>query len=200
MTTARQLILASACALGLGIGLAAPVQAAPTVGTYGGTTTVELDAGFVTALDSLGVELGLAGNASAGAAGVGFPIPAGEIDLETAAGQIVHTGGITLTAGELTVTLSSFIIDTTGDSPVLTGLVKSNNDLLFRAPLFDLDLPALTLPLRTSRLGRLPIPGVGATLTAEAADLLNAVFEVTAFEEGFVIGEASVLARTLAFR
>lgn len=199
MTTARQLLLASACALGLG--LAGAVQAAPTVGTYGGTTTVALDGGFVAALDSLGVELGLAGNASAGAAGVGFPIPAGEIDLETAAGQIVHTGGITLSAGGLTVTLSTFIIDTTGDTPVLTGLVKANNDLLFRAPLFDLELPAgLTLPLRTSRLGQLPLPGVGVTLTAEAADLLNAVFEVDAFEEGFVIGEASVLARTLPFR
>lgn len=199
MTTARQLILASACALG--IGLAGAAQAAPTVGTYSGTTTVELDGGFVAALGSLGVELGLAGNASAGAAGVGFPIPAGEIDLGTAAGQIIHTGGITLTAGELTITLSSFIIDTTGASPVLTGLVKSNNDLLFRAPLFDLQLPAgLTLPLRTSRLGRLPLPDVGMTLTAEAADLLNAVFEVDAFVEGFVIGEASVLARTLPFR
>lgn len=199
MTTARQLLLASACALGLG--LAGAVQAAPTVGTYGGTTTVELDAGFTGALASLGVELGLAGNARVGAAGVGFPIPAGEIDLETAAGEIVHTGGITLTAGDLTVTLSTFIIDTTGESPVLTGLVKANNDLLFRAPLFDLELPAgLTLPLRPSRLGQLPLPGVGLTLTAAAADLLNAVFEVEAFEEGLVIGEASVLARTIPFR
>lgn len=199
MTTARQLLLASACALGLG--LAGAVQAAPTVGTYGGTTTVELDAGFVGALDSLGVDLGLAGNARTRPVGVGFPIPAGEIDLETAAGEIIHTGGITLTAGDLTVTLSTFIIDTTGDSPVLTGLVKSNNDLLFRAPLFDLELPeGLTLPLTTTRLGQLRLPGVGLTLHAEAAELLNAVFEVDAFEEGFVIGEASVWARTLRFR
>lgn len=196
MTTLRQILLSSACALTLGA--AGIANAAPTVGTLSGGTTVELDAGFTGALDSLGVGLSLTGNATAGDAGVRFPLTAGEIDVETAAGELIHTGGINLSAPGLTVTLSSFVIDTTTERFVLTGLVKANGDLLFRAPLFEIELPAgFSVPLRTTRLGQLRLSGVGLTLTAEAAGLLNEVFEVEAFVEGFVIGEASVTTRTI---
>lgn len=199
MSVFRKVLASSVLATALAA--AGVAGAAPSVATQGGATTVALDADFTGALDSLGVALGLTGNASASAAGVAFPIPAGAIDVETAVGEIIHTGGITLGVDGLTVALTTFTIDTTGDAPVLTGLVKANGDLLFRAPLFDVELPAgFTLPIQASRLGVVRLDGVTLTLNAAAADLLNDVFGVDAFVEGFPIGTASVTARTLPFR
>jgi hypothetical protein len=76
---------------------------------------------------------------------------------------------------------------------VLTGLVTVNDSLAFRAPLFALELPELTLPLSPQR-SRVVVPEVKVTLTKEAADALNQVFNVSAFQPGFNIGTATVRA------
>lgn len=124
-----------------------------------------------------------------------FPVTGGAIDLDTAAGNTLHSGGLTLEAGGTEVRLQSFIIDTTGASPVITGLVVVNNKLVGRLTLFDLQLPAgFTLPLKPERGIFLRLEGVGVTLEAQAAAALNSVYSVTAFQGGLDIGTASVFA------
>lgn len=115
------------------------------------------------------------------------------VDLQTARGEIVHSGGLTLTAGSTEVRLQSFTIDTTGSSPVLTGLVVVNNKLVGRLPLFNLQLRAgITLPLKPSGEGVLRLKGVGVVLTGPAANALNGVYGTTALKGGFGIGTANV--------
>jgi len=105
----------------------------------------------------------------------------------------LHSGGLTLKAGDTKVALQSFIIDTT-TKPVITGLVVVNGKLLGRVPLFDLTLPAgFSLPLHLKE-NRLVLKGVGVTLDAQAAGALDAVFHVNAFTAGFPIGTAQVVA------
>jgi hypothetical protein len=172
--------------------LAAPAIAAPTVSTLGGDTRVDLSADFLGALTSLGVSASATYPARLRGAQAKFPIPTGEIDLESAKGEIVHNGGLNLTAGDLTVNISSFVIDTTGDAPVLTGLVKANDSLVGRIALFDLQLTSAPDVDQFRLFGKLTIDGVAVTLTDEAAAALNDVFGVTAFAEGIPIGTARV--------
>jgi hypothetical protein len=169
-----------------------PALAAPTVSTVSGDTRVELSSTFLNALGSLGVAASPSFPARLRGATASFPIPTGEIDLQTARGEIVHNGGLNLRAGATTVNLSSFVIDTSGSAPVLTGLVKVNDSLVGRVALFDLALTNAPQVQQFSRYGTLRITGVGVTLTGEAAAALNDVFSVTAFAAGIPIGTARV--------
>jgi hypothetical protein len=158
----------------------------------GGRTTVALANSFVSALGSLDVTPGTVGPTRLYNGAVNFPVTGGAIDLDTAVSQILHSGGLTLTAGQTKVTLQSFIIDTTG-APVITGLVSVDGKLLGRLPLFDFALPSgITLPLKPHD-GRIILKGVGITLDSTAAGALNSVFHVSAFEGGFGIGTAKVV-------
>lgn len=168
----------------------------PTALLVEGRTSVNLSSDFLGALSSLRVSAAAVGAGSLRSGVASFPITAGALDLANAKGEIDHAGGLSLTAGNTTVQLISFKIDTTGDSPVLTGLVIVNGDVVGRLPLFDLQLPALTLPLTPGAFGTVFIPGVGVRLNKTAAGALNQVFGVTAFVEGFNIGQASVFATT----
>ena len=165
-----------------------------TVTVQGGRTNVKLASSFVAALSSLGVTPGTVSPTELEYGVVNFPITGGAIDLDTAKAQIVHSGGLTLTAGATQVRLQSFIIDTTGAAPVLTGLVVVDNKLLGRLPLFHLALPAgITLPLKPM-YGILNLNGVGVSLTATAATALNGVFHVSALQDPFAVGTANVAA------
>ena len=158
----------------------------------GGRTNVALASSFVAALGTLDVTPGTVGPTQLKNGVVNFPVIGGAIDLDTAAGQILHSGGLTLTAGQTVVTLQSFIIDTTS-TPVITGLVSVDGKLVGRLPLFDLALPSgLTVPLKPAN-GQLLLKGVGVTLDSAAAGALNSVFKVSAFKGGFGIGTAQVL-------
>lgn len=179
--------------LALILTLTAAANAAPTGRVAGGDTAVALSAGFTDALASLGVEASLIAPARVRHGRVRFAIPAGAIDLETLAGDVFHKGGLSLSAGATTVDLFNFVIDTTA-TPVLTGLVVVNGDVVGRLPLFDL---ALTEGPTVSNWGRVRLNGVGLTLNATAADALNAVFAVDAFAEGFEIGDARVRTRLI---
>lgn len=158
----------------------------------GGRTTVALSSGFVSALGSLGVAPGTVSPTHLHNGTVNFPVTGGAFDLDTAASQILHSGGLMLTAGQTKVTLQSFIIDTT-TAPVITGLVSVDGKLLGRLPLFDLALPSgITLPLKRHD-GQIVLKGVGVSLDNTAAGALNSDFHVTAFKGGFGIGTAKVV-------
>lgn len=182
----------TAVALALTAGVASNAIAAPTASLLAGYTGVTLDAGFTGALKSLNVNLGTLPRTYAGGGIVYFPISGGAIDLANAKSEIIHTGGISLTAGSTRVELSDFLIDTIYGKPILTGIVVLNDSIVDRIPLFDITLPAgFTVPL-APRGRSLTIAGAGLTLNATAASTLNTVFGVTAFAGGFTIGKATI--------
>lgn len=163
-----------------------------TVTVASGVTEVKLSEGFVSALTSLDVEPGTVEPSKIFDGTATFPITGGAVDLSTAAGNIIHSGGLTLSTRKTTVILQSFIIDTTGKTPVLSGLVVVNGTLLGRVVLFNLTLPrGFRVPLTTDG-PLLNLANVKVELSSAAAGALNSVFEVKAFKAGFDIGTADV--------
>jgi hypothetical protein len=165
--------------------------AEPTAQLAGGRTTVWLSSDFLHALDTLGVAPSAIspGRLNARKNFVRFGIPAGVIDLDSLAGDVFHKGGLVLEVPGTKVSLYNFVISTTGDSPVLTGIAAVNGDVVDRIPLFDLEL---TREPVVGKWGSLSVGGVKVTLNTLAADTLNAVFQVDAFAEGLKIGGAHV--------
>ncbi len=193
----RSLQVKTLMAMLLLVGSLAPmVSAAPTALLTDGKTTVTLSNDFLGALVALRLSAGTVGEGTLRSGVASFPVTGGALDLATAKGEINHTGGLVLAAGSTRVELLSFNIDTSGSRTVLTGLVTVNGDFVGRLPLFDLTLPAVTLPLQPQAFNNLFLPGVRVTLSAEAAQALNTVFGVTAFTGGFNIGTASLFAVT----
>ena len=77
-----------------------------------GITLVKLSSTFTSALQSLNVTPGTVAPTRIRNGSAWFPVTGGAIDLDTAAGNIIHSGGLTLEAGGIKVSLQSFIIDT----------------------------------------------------------------------------------------
>lgn len=200
--------LALAATATAAIAVAAPAAAAPSVQLTLGVTQVALSRDFVGALGALGVTPdnvlpGALYTTSRGAR-VAFPIPTGELDGNGPKLEILHSGGLTLTAGNTRVALTSFIIENIGEDGrlQLTGVVKANDTIVGRIPLFDIALtqaPSLSDPAKRGLFGirsaQLSIKGANVTLTETAAGALNGVFGVSAFTPGFPIGVAEVSAR-----
>jgi len=146
---------------------------------------------LVTALQTLGVTPWTIAPSRLRTAGANFPVTGGAVDLKSLKGEIIHSGGLTLTAGKTQVRLQGFTIDTSGTAPLLTGLVTANGVLLGRVPLFDINLSGASVRVND---GILTITGVGLTLDKAAAAALNHVFDVKAFTSGLPIGTAKVTA------
>ncbi len=161
------------------------IKATPAeVAFAGGQTDLAVDPGALSALTSLGITPGLAGDAKANADGTfGFPIAGGKVDAKTLAGSIPHTGGITLTKGSTTVALTDFLIDTRK----ATLAAKVNGSAPVEILSLDLGSPKVTIAGRKVTVGN-----VSAKLTKAAADALNGAFGTTAFTEGLLLGVATV--------
>lgn len=171
---------------GLPIG-AVTVRARPAQAQLaGGATTLALDQGAAQALQSLNIQAAPIDPASAGDAGLSFPITGGKANARTFAGSIRHSGGIRLSRGDTVVDLTAFTIRV-DSGPDLTGRVGDG-----RVSILNLDLSQLEASVRGRRI---ELSGVRATLTAAAAQALNQAFSTNAFEEGLLIGTASVEAR-----
>lgn len=165
------------------------------------STSVVLTPAFVNALGSLRVTPGglEGGNLVAQGSTVTatFAIPTARVDLTNLRLQIVHSGGLSLRAGSTFVTLSDFIIENFAAGPRLTGVVKVNETIVGRIPLFTLvlagapEVKALDSTTDSGTIGQVTVKAA-VTLTAEAASALNATFGVTAFTRGFAIGDATV--------
>lgn len=178
--------------------------AAPSVQLVPGHTTVALSPDLLNAPGSLGVapDNVLPGglNPTSNGANIVFPIPTGELDAADPKLKIPHSGGLTLTAGGTRVALTSFIIENIGSGGQLrlTGLVKANDSIVGRIPLFSIALtqaPTVT-PESGSTAGRLVIQHARLKLTRNAANTLNAVFGLDGvFTPGFPIGTARIEAR-----
>ncbi len=151
----------------------------------GGRTDLALDPAAGAALASLGVTPGLVGDAAANPDGsFGFPITGGKVAAATLAGDVRHSGGISLTAGGTRVELTNFDIDTAERtlSANVTGVAG-------KVAILSLDLSAIQ---RTDGDGTVTVADVPARLTKASADALNAAFGVTAFTEGLQLGVATI--------
>jgi hypothetical protein len=169
-----------------------------TVTAISGSTNVALSASFLSALQSLDVTAGVVyPTVISSSAIANFPVSSGAIDLDTSLGNIDHQGGLTLSAGKTTVAIQDFIIDTTGKTPVITGLAIANGTLVGRITLFDLAFPkSFSLPIKLTDKELIYLTSIGVTLDASAASTLNAEFGTSAFKAGMSIGTACVSALT----
>jgi hypothetical protein len=184
---------------------AAPDPVAQVDQLTGRTTAVTLDAGFVSALQSLQVTPGPVGEASISSSGVArFPITGGNVTYYEPGtvspyvqGELDHDGsGLSLTAGGKVVELTDFVIDP--GASVLTGTVSVDGEVAAEdAPLFFLDGRTLN-PLRVTDGGAAVLEGTTVKLKAEAADLLNQTFGIEDLQEGLVIGVAKITINTAA--
>ena len=138
----------------------APAAAAPT---KKGQTVVTLSTVAGDLLEDLDVAVGTTSPAYPSGSGIAFPVVGRTGDT-----VIQHVGGLSFTAGETTVTVENFWIDT--DAEVVSGIV----DDTVRVPLFT--------------LGAGTAQGASLVLTDVAADYLNDAFGVTHFAQGVVIG------------
>jgi hypothetical protein len=176
---------------------AAPEPVAQVEQLRGADTAVALDAGFVEALTTLKLTPAPVGDASISEQGVAsFPITGGNVAYYEPGtvspfvqGEIDHSGGLSLAGGGKTVELTNFVVDP--GASVLTGDVSVDGESAAeQAPLFFLDGRTLD-PLQTGD-GTAVLEGTTVKLKAEAADLLNETFGVTALEEGLEIGVAKI--------
>lgn len=149
-----------------------------------GKTTLALDPAAASALQSLGVSVAPVAPASARAHGVAFPVSGFGGSFHPPALKINHRGGLALSAGPTTVSLTDYTI-VLDRSPDLVATVNGGP----RVSILKLDLSRARV-----NLGRhgLAIGPVKASLTAAAADALNGAFGVSAFTKGLVLGSATV--------
>lgn len=181
-----------------------PEPAAVVPAIPGGDTSVALDQGFLDALTGLGVTPGVTGTATLADGAVDFPITGGTVTLYDkdsgyrpfVQGVVFHQGsGLSLTAGATTVELSNFVVDP-GKPARLFGDVSVNGALAVpSAPLFDLNGTTLE-PVTMDAEGNAVLAGTTVELSAEAAELLNTTFGVTAIPANLVIGVATLTVAT----
>jgi len=122
-----------------------------------------------------------------------IPVTGGAINPTTTAAQITHSGGLTLTSGSMVVKLQSFLVDTTGSAPIITGLVGANGKLVGHITLVDLTQPRdFKLPV-CEDAGTVTIPNIDVKLNTGAAEPLNSAFGVSAFTGELEVGSGYLL-------
>ncbi|HKJ35591.1 MAG TPA: HtaA domain-containing protein [Solirubrobacterales bacterium] len=156
-----------------------------TLSLNGEETVLALDSGTADVLTENKVEVAPVDPASAGDAGISFPITGGEVDSESLAGTIDHSGGLVFSAGGTDVELTDFVIDTAAGT--LTASTADGAELV----VLDVDLAGLE---RTDEDGAIVLSGITTTLSDDAATALNDAFSVELFEGGLAIGDVTVTA------
>jgi hypothetical protein len=149
-----------------------------------GKTTLALDPGAGAALTSLGVSVAPVAPATAGADGIAFPISGVGGSIFPPALKVNHKGGLALSAGATTVSLTDYTIQI-DRSPDLVATVNGGP----RVSILKLDLSRARIGFGG---GGLTVGPVKASLTEAAAGALNGAFGVTAFTKGLVLGNATI--------
>jgi hypothetical protein len=174
------------------VGLSLPAIAAPSADFFDGRTSVVLNRDFVNSLTRLQVRTGTIGAGRLKYGVATFPITSGAADLDPLKIEVNHRGGLSLTTSKTIVQLTDYAITNLDGKLVLTGLVKTNDTLLGRFPLFDLTLTREQVTQTIGELSKIEVAGVKVTLTKTAATTLNGAFQVTTFQEGLNIGTAKL--------
>ena len=112
-----------------------------------------------------------------------FPVSGGNVAVATAAGTIDHTGGVKLSHAGKSVTLTSFIVDTSTDQ--VTALVAGS-----RLPIFAVNTSSAKHQTGTG--GTILESGLKFTLTEQAASAINTALGSSAFKAGQIFGTATL--------
>ena len=164
----------------------------------GKTTAVQLDAGFVKALESLKLTPGVVGDAALTDGALVFPISGGNVTYYEPGsvdpyvqGEINHEGsGFSLTAGKTTVDLTNFDIDP-GTSQLFGDVAVNGKSAVEDAFLFQLDGRTL-MPLQSGPGGTAILEGTEVLISKDAAPLLNDTFGTDAVKPGLLVGVATI--------
>ena len=194
--------LAVLALLGPGAAVAAdPTPVAKIDELTGKSTSVALDAGFVSALESLQVAPSPSGKATVKDGVASFPITGGNVtvykpgDVEPyVQGKIMHQGsGLKLTKGDTVVQIDNFVVDP-GNPATLTGRVQANGDVVAPSTvLFDLDGSTLKPITTQADAGTATLTGTTVKLSEGAATTLNGAFKTDALKGGTTIGTATIV-------
>jgi hypothetical protein len=174
------------------VGLSLPAMAAPSADFFDGKTSVVLSRDFTQALTTLKARPGTIGAGRLKQGVATFPITSGAADLNPLKIEVNHRGGLSLTTSKTIVQLTDYSITNLDGKLILTGLVKSNDSLVGRLPLFDLTLTREQVTQTIGELSKIEVAGVQLKLTKTAATTLNSAFQVTTFQAGLNIGTAKV--------
>jgi hypothetical protein len=177
----------------------APVASVPDV--LGGDTSVALDSSFTDALTSLGLTPGVSGDAKLENGAVSFPITAGSVTYWSPDGDyrpyvqglLNHNGsGLTLKAGDTTVTLENFVVNP-GSSKLYGDVLVNGEVAASNACLFELWGGSLK-PLQLEGDNAV-LTGTTVHISEDAAGLLNKTFSTDAVKRGMLVGTATITAQ-----
>ena len=160
-----------------------------TIPLSGGKTLLKIDKGTAAALSDAGVEVEATGAAEGPTAKrpyFTFPIVGGKVDKNPPGGKIVHSGGLSFSAGSEEVVVKRFVIEL--DRGVLTAKVAGTDQRIALLRLGTLD------GVKVGD-GRIVLKGVNVRLTNQAAEALNEALDTDLFAGGLLIGEATVIAK-----
>jgi hypothetical protein len=168
----------------------------------GESTSVLLDAGFASALESLKVVPGVVGDATLADGAVSFPITGGNVTYYKPGsispyvqGIIEHNGsGLSLTAGDTEVDLTNFEIDP-GTSKLFGDVSVNGESAATHAFIFQLDGSTLK-PLQTGPNDTAILEGTEVKISGDAAALLNDTFKTDGVTEGLLVGTAKITINT----
>jgi hypothetical protein len=150
-----------------------------TLTLTGKDTNLTLAAATAQALTTAGVHVGPAAPAAAASpVAVTFPVTGGTLTQVGLRGTINHSGGLTLTHGETTVTASNPVLNTT--QGILSATVQGK-----QVPLLAVSLTHL---VRTTSGSEIIGSGITSTLIPSAAVFLNGTLATTVFTKGLPIG------------
>jgi hypothetical protein len=155
----------------------------------GGKTLLKIDKDTAAALSDAGVEVEATGAAVGPTAKhpyFAFPIVGGKVDKNLLGGRIVHSGGLSFSAGSKSVVVKRFVIEL--NRAVLTAKVAGTDQ---RITLLRLGTPD---GVKVGD-GRIVLKGVDAKLTNQAAEALNEALDTDLFAGGLLIGEATVITK-----
>ena len=173
-----------------------PLASIPSL--TGVDTSVLLDAGFATALTTLGLTPGTVGKATLTEGSLHFPITGGNVDYYDPAGKtrpyvqgsIKHEGsGFSLTAGATKVELTNFTIDP-GKSILYGDVSVNGTSAATQVDLFNLYGGTLK-PLQMDGNNAI-LTGTTVHISADAAGLLNKTFKTEAVKSQLLVGIATI--------
>ncbi len=169
-----------------------PAHAQITARISSGSTSILITSEFSQTLGGVGIGTLLASPTRQRRGLIRIPISGGQLDTTTLKGEIMHEGGIRFSDGRSAVDLLNFIIVLADSTPTVTGLVRINNAVVGRIPLFTV---MITEPIASRYSRHLNFLNSAVYLRAEAVDTLNEVFSTRSFNTFTSIGLASSTAR-----
>ncbi|HZQ35130.1 MAG TPA: hypothetical protein VFD32_04295 [Dehalococcoidia bacterium] len=167
-----------------------------TINTLSGVSTVvDLNPDTAKVLADNHVTVAPVGPATAAPSGgttaVTFPITGGHVaiypqnDLPFIRGSVTHSGGLTFSAGEKSLTATNLIVDP--GASTLTATVGGQQVQL-------LDLDGHDVKVTKDTQGLVHLDGTVAQLSSAAANALNQTFGVSIFKQGIPIGVVHITA------